>query len=256
MHGIFFMMTREQLLKAIRKGKLADIDWETFRLPRKISKFRLGCPEVSLTLTRVFNHLYEEGILSEDTLPYPTMARLYKEVRDLGLPKSFILKKHPKIGYGVFTQDKMVKPKTILGIYTGKLILIRVDSEEENESLYVYGIEEEVSLTRHQYNRLMKEGFIPKSRKKFDPEEKFEITLDAEKEGNWTRFINHSDRPNCAVELRKIHVCEDGYIVLPMIISKRKIMPHTQVTTSYGSDYWKASKIKKRKIHEADFVDV
>jgi hypothetical protein len=249
------MMTREQLLKALKMGKIADIDWKTFRFPKKIAKYRLAFPRVSRTVINIFSKLIEDGSIWEDKLPYKTMVRLYREVVELGLPKNFILKKHPKIGYGVFTHDKIIKPKTILGIYTGKLLISPMDTIKCG-SLYIYGIEENVKINKLQYDKLMEEGFIPKTRKKFNPEDTYEITVDAQNEGNWTRFINHSDRSNCAVEFRRIEVFKGGFIILPVIISKKKILPHTQVTTNYGAAYWKAVSIKKRHVNTSEFTDL
>jgi hypothetical protein len=236
-------MTKEELFKAMMKKKHRPID-------------RLSFPRQSATLAHVFKKHFTDGSESEATLPYKTVARLYLEVEEYGLPRNFTLKKHPSIGFGVFTSDKSIKPNTVIGIYTGKLMFHRVGKSVNKISLYVYGIHESLTLERKQYTKLLKEKFIASPTKKFDPEQEYEIMLDAEKEGNWTRFINHSDKSNCYVELRKIQVSESEYIVLPVIITKRKLLPNTQVTTDYGKDYWKNCNIVKQHVKVSEFKDL
>lgn len=249
-------MTRDELFKAIKKGICSPIDWTIYRLPRKIAKFRLAFPRQSPTFAHVFKKHFTNDSGTEAILPYKTVARLYAEVEEYGLPKNFVLKKHPTIGYGVFNADKIIKPNTVLGIYTGKLMFHRPNKSVNKISLYVYGIHESLTLDRKVYAKLLKQGFIASPLKKFDPEQEFEIMLDAEKEGNWTRFINHSDNANCWVELRKIQVSKDEYIVLPVIISKRIILPNKQITTDYGREYWKNCDIEKKHVKISEFKDL
>jgi uncharacterized protein len=58
--------------------------------------------------------------------------------------------------------------------------------------------------------------------------------IDAQKMGNQTRFINHSDRPNlqplCLCERRLLHI---------VFIAKVAIKADEQLTYDYGQDFWK-----------------
>ena len=227
-------------------------DKATFRLPRNIAKFRLPLPKDSIAYARIFKPFIQDGSITETTLPFKTVIRLCEDVRNLGLPKNFIIKRHPKIGFGIFTEDKIIKKKTVVAIYTGKYILHRIKSPERKTSLYMYGIQETIHFKPGQYKRLVKEKIL-RSRKEYNPQDEYEITLDAAKEGNWARFINHSDNPNCSVELRKIEASKNNFIILPVIIAKRDIKPGTQVTTDYGKEYWKSCGIKKRHVKPSEF---
>lgn len=64
--------------------------------------------------------------------------------------------------------------------------------------------------------------------------------IDAEKGGNVTRFINHSDQPN----LEPISVYHKG-IVHIVLRTVRPIAKGEQLTYDYGPDYWKRRKDKK-----------
>lgn len=59
------------------------------------------------------------------------------------------------------------------------------------------------------------------------------FTIDSMKEGNLTRFINHSNRPNlqplCVVDRKLLHL---------ILVAGRPIKQGEQLTFDYGSDYW------------------
>lgn len=63
------------------------------------------------------------------------------------------------------------------------------------------------------------------------------FVIDAGKEGNAMRFVNHSDTPNlkpyCFVERRLLHLC---------FLASRKILEGEQLTFDYGNHYWRHRK--------------
>ncbi len=62
--------------------------------------------------------------------------------------------------------------------------------------------------------------------------EKF--TVDAEKEGNYSRFINHSFEPN--IEIASVFL--DGMVHI-LLLTLKKIEKGEQLCCNYGEDYWK-----------------
>ena len=65
------------------------------------------------------------------------------------------------------------------------------------------------------------------------------FVIDAEKGGNLTRFINHSDQPN----LEPIGVFWKGSLHI-ILRSLKKIQKGEQLTYDYGADYWSRRKDK------------
>ncbi len=55
--------------------------------------------------------------------------------------------------------------------------------------------------------------------------------------GDFTRFINHSHKPNA-----KIAVAYDGLLLRLLIVAQETINPNTEITYNYGSYYWKKRK--------------
>ncbi len=107
-------------------------------------------------------------------------------------------------GYGLFAQE--VIPEMIcVGEYVG--IVKKRDRKKDNDNSYIFEYAIDTLDT----------GYV----------------IDAEKQGNHTRFINHSDDPNLLSRWLLI----DG---LPRIIffTKRQILPNEELTVDYGPHYW------------------
>ncbi len=115
-----------------------------------------------------------------------------------------------RIGYGVCT-NRDIPAQAYIGEYTGVLRRRRFFGRWQNHYCFSYNIGE----ARH----------TP-------------YTIDAEKQGNYTRFINHSEEKN----LEAASVYCDGlmHIIFYALVP---IPAHTQLCYDYGPDYWK----KRRK---------
>lgn len=59
-------------------------------------------------------------------------------------------------------------------------------------------------------------------------------SMDARRVGNFTRFINHSDEPNCHMA-----VAYDGFIFRLIVLAKTRITAGTELRLNYGKDYWR-----------------
>lgn len=110
-----------------------------------------------------------------------------------------------KIGYGVFAQEPII-PWQYIGEYAGTLRLRRLLFPDINDYCFMYP---ELGLF---YKRL---------------------TIDGKDQGNFTRFINHSDTPN----IESISVFCEGYYRI-IFRSIKHIPIGTELTYDYGDVYW------------------
>lgn len=112
-----------------------------------------------------------------------------------------------KMGTGVRSLRNM-KAGVFLGEYIGEIV---------SEGLQIYGdsrylMDLDATYQRHHYN----------------------MAIEATQFGNWTRYINHSCRPNCEYVSRNI-----GQISRICIATIREIAFGEQLTVDYGLVYWK-----------------
>ncbi|KAF2016080.1 SET domain-containing protein [Aaosphaeria arxii CBS 175.79] len=61
--------------------------------------------------------------------------------------------------------------------------------------------------------------------------------VDAARVGSWTRFINHSCRPNTAFEFRRV-----GSTQRIVIVAEREIVAGEEILIDYGESYWESLK--------------
>ncbi len=121
------------------------------------------------------------------------------------VPKTYVKWINSLVGYGLFALED-IPAYTWIGVYTG---LIR----KRNRYL-------------DQYNNYIFGYVVANTETPF--------VIDAQHQGNYTRFINHSDEPN--LQSTWLVLNQIGHIVL---IAQQKILKHTQLTYDYGVDYWK-----------------
>lgn len=122
------------------------------------------------------------------------------------------------LGYGVFAK-KPIEAGSMIGEYTGKLYGFSQLAHKPLQdlkyciSLGAFGIDYACGIL-------------------------YELYIDANERGNFTRFINHSSQPNI---LQKV-VFANG-LWHRIFIAKRKIEKDEQLSIDYGPDYWKDRKI-------------
>lgn len=134
-----------------------------------------------------------------------TRALLEKELRKKSLPDIYIKWINAFIGYGIFAA-KDIPEYTFIGEYSGLIKRRRRRRDLGND--YIFGYVTGPSDTPYM--------------------------IDAEKYGNFVRFINHSDEPN--LTSRWIISDNISHIVL---FANRFIPKDTQLTYDYGPYYWK-----------------
>ncbi len=140
-----------------------------------------------------------------------------KEIRKGLHPPVSVRPINQEVGYGVFA-DKKIAPCTYVGEYTG------IIQERKPKQL----------IDKHHCLRYT----IWEGKKNF--------AIDAEEKGNFTRFINHSDKPNLGLQ----SVYWRG-IPRMIFIALKEIRENGQLTFDYGPLFWKHS--TEKPIHFDDF---
>lgn len=114
-----------------------------------------------------------------------------------------------QIGYGAFTESD-IPAGAYVGEYTGTVRKRKWFVDRRNDYCFEYTIGDWI------YN-----PFI----------------IDAKAQGNFTRFINHSDRPN----LEPLSVYADGVMHI-VFIAQKLIQKGTELSYHYGDSFWKKRK--------------
>ncbi len=137
-----------------------------------------------------------------------------KELAQGDIPDVAIRWMHEKIGYGLFT-TKPFKKWQYIGEYTGILRRRSFLFPDINDYCFMYPSQ-----------------WIPTR----------SFTIDSKKHGNYTRFINHKDEPNC----ESVSVYHDG--VFHILFRTIKDIPAgVELTYDYGGSYWERRKKLKDK---------
>lgn len=168
-------------------------------------------------------------------------ARICKEIEERGCPQNLVCKKlEGNLGRGMFLRldaEPILKGQ-VIGSYSG--ILSIVAQNKDDEGSYAFAPIEDFHLTREE--QLL---FDPKS--SYHPRRLYALKLDALKKGNFTRFINHSDKPNVYADMPYIPSNSYGLFKAPVEIiymAKKTIRPGEQLLVSYEDgekSYWTGS---------------
>ncbi len=112
---------------------------------------------------------------------------------------------NPLIGYGLFAKED-IPQYSLVGEYTG--VIRKRNAKQDKNNDYIFGY------------------VVAQSETPF--------VVDASLEGNYTRFINHSDEPN----LHSTWLISKGICHI-ILVSKSYIPKDTQITYDYGPYYWR-----------------
>lgn len=123
------------------------------------------------------------------------------------------------VEYGVFAEDFIAKGSMVCE-YTG---ILEQDVRRDGDNLYVWD-----------YPTIRYEEVLTKENKK--RRKKILYCVNAQKEGNIARFINHSLRKYQNVDIRIVPHNKLWHVVY---IAKKDIYKGQQLLTYYGLDYWK-----------------
>lgn len=172
------------------------------------------------------------------------LANVAQEIQKNGLPQHFVLKKlKGKLGSGIFLHPKAspIERGTVIGVYAGEVYLAPQNGDDNSD--YAFALLSDLRLTKEEQRQ-----FDPKRR--YHPRRLYSLDLDADKRGNFTRFINHSEKPNVEAQFLKIPVNRLGLEPSPfeiVYVAKKTIHPGEQLLVCYDGDdksYWGALGIK------------
>ncbi len=166
-----------------------------------------------------------------------------RPIQTRGLPKHLVLKKLPgKLGYGIFLNPEAppIPKGEAIAPYSGDVFV--TPEHQGNRSDYAFSLIEGFKLTKEE------QGLLDPKRP-YHPRRLYSVDLDAEKKGNFTRFINHSTKkPNVEalfVRMPKVGSSPPSFEII--YVAKKRILPGEQLLTCYdgeGNSYWGPLKIK------------
>ena len=210
-------------------------------------EFRLPRQEINQKLIDLGNKKLKQNKIRVPRATKKTLKELLailEEIRKNGLPKYLVLKKlKKKLGYGIFLHPKakpILKGEPIAP-YSGEVFIFPQNAEDTTD--YAFALISDFHLTKQ-------EQLDWDANRRYHPRRLYSIDLDAEKKGNFTRFINHSDRPNVEAMFLSIPANSLGLAPAPfelIYIAKKTIRPGEQLLVSYEPEeknYWGALNLK------------
>lgn len=172
------------------------------------------------------------------------LKKICEEIEQNGLPSNLVLKKLPNgLGHGIFLHPK-AKPiprGRIIGTYSG--LVSFYPQNEPGESVYSFAPIFDIHLSKEKQK-------LVDPKRRYHPRRLYSMDVDAEKAGNFIRFVNHSHQPNLVAYLFEIP--ENPYGLSPspievIYLSNKTIRPGEQLLISYEGDdgtYWKYLNIR------------
>lgn len=169
------------------------------------------------------------------------LSEICDVIEKQGIPKRFICKKLPhKLGHGIFLarDAKPIQRYEMIGPYAGEVTIVQENAPDDTG--YAFS-----PISGFHLNKEEQEHFDPKA--KFHPRRLYSLKLDALKNGNFTRFINHSAKPNvmaCTFSTPKGN--RYGLEAMPIeiiYVAKKTIHPGEQLLICYEEEegsYWGA----------------
>lgn len=176
------------------------------------------------------------------------LADVVKSIQKKGLPDYLVLKKvSDEVGHGIFLHPKAapLKKGAVIGSYSGELA-IEVENKED-DSAYAFAVLGGLILKKAEQARLDKG-------KKFAPNRRYALNLDANHKGNFTRFINHCESPNVEAIILSVPKNRFGLEERPIEVvyfAKKTINPGEQLLVCYEDEdetYWSAFGTKPVKM--------
>ncbi len=199
--------------------------------------------QVVKTITRNLR-AKKEKILRATTKQMKELAAVSRIIEKEGIPKYLVCKKlSGKLGFGLFLHPcaKPLVKGQVIASYSGEIVI--APQNVEDDCAYAFESLSDMKLTKEEQVIYNKKG-------KYHPGRLYALYIDAVKKGNFTRFINHSDKPNIEPEILTIPKNPYGLTPTPLevvYIVKRTINPGEQLVVSYDGDdgsYWGVMNIK------------
>ncbi|HEY2810396.1 MAG TPA: SET domain-containing protein [Rhabdochlamydiaceae bacterium] len=168
------------------------------------------------------------------------MALVSQAIERSGLPKYLLCKKlNENLGWGIFLRHdaKPLKKGQVIASYAGEISLIAKHADDDGA--YAFTPLEDIHLTREE-----QACYDPD--RTYHPKRLYCLKVDARRKGNFTRFINHSEKPNVVAYSLAVPSNPYGLIPAPVEIiyfAKKTIYPGEQLLVSYEDgekSYWRS----------------
>jgi hypothetical protein len=161
-----------------------------------------------------------------------TIEKTNQEIEKNGIPSNLYLAHvHKQVQFGIFLKpdSACIEVGEFIGTYTGRYELVEVDTTKE--TAYAYDVLQGFHLPKKSH------CYVKDRKKSYPKNQEFAIQTNALKEGNFTRFINHSSlAPNVEAVVSKM---PDGRMEI-LLFALKKIRPGEQLLSNYGGQYWAA----------------
>lgn len=210
-----------------------------FKLPRHVLNEKIK-PIIDREIKKQKTELVR---INKDNLK--EVAQVLKSIESKGIPKHLICKKLPhNLGKGIFLHPdaKPILKDQVIAPYAGEICLIPQKADDGDGS-YAFVPLENIFLKKQ-------EQLLVDKTSAYRPGRLYALKIDAIKMGNFTRFINHSEKPNIVAHLFKIPANHYGVETSPIeiiYVAKKKIFPGEQLLICYEDEeksYWGVAKIK------------
>jgi hypothetical protein len=220
-------------------------------------KYRLARPEFDPVLKKVIEReVSKQGFLIRKVSPkiLQELKESIEVIKKKEFPEHLILKALPDpMGFGIFLHPKSapLKKGTLIGSYGGKTYVIPQNLPDD--SAYAFVPLEDIILLKEEQSVLDPKRAHHGSRK-------YILCIDAQKDGNFLRFINHSEKPNIQARLVRVKKNSLGLQESPIEVFyfvKKTIKPGQQLLVSYEEgeeSYWSVLKIKPEPIEPSTFT--
>ncbi len=219
-------------------------------------KFKLPRQTISQEICRVISREVRKqkiDILLASKNNLKEIAAVSRAIAKWGIAENLLCKKLPNgLGYGIFLHPncKPILKGQIIAPYAGEISF--VPQNLIDDSLYAFEPLDNILFTKEEQSRF-------DGKRRYHPRRFYSMHVDALKTGNFTRFVNHSDKPNLIAELFKIPSNSYGLDPSPIeviYLAKKTIRPGEQLLVCYDGDdksYWSAMGIKPLPITPQTF---
>lgn len=209
-----------------------------YKLPRPIIE-----PEISKIISRELRK-QKTAFPRATKAELKELAEVAKAIEESSLPPCYVCKKLPhNLGRGIFLHPdaEPILKDSVIATYSGVVSI--VPQNKPDDSCYAFDPLSDMFLEKEEQFLLAKES-------RYHPRRLYSLKLDAYKQGNFTRFINHSEKPNVAAHT--ISIPSNPYGLVPSSIeivyfAKKTIRPGEQLLVNYEGEeksYWGILKIK------------
>jgi hypothetical protein len=220
-------------------------------------KYKLPRPEYSSLMIDIIKREMKKQNYAPPKMSKKALQELkhvIEVIKSKGLLQDLVLKQLPDpMGYGIFLHPKAkpIPKGQLISIYAGEVVFY--PQYVPDNSAYAFAPIDDMTLTKN-------EQAILDKKRSFSSRRLYSLNIDAEDSGNFTRFINHSEKPNVEARLLEVPKNKLGLEEAPIEVvyfAKKKIMPGEQLLVSYEDGeacYWSVLNIKPEPVFAKTFT--